>query len=561
MSDALSKVSVIIDGEAPSDQIRECISSLGTYPGQFEVLVAGGPAQLEPAQHVLCEGSVGERWNEAAKKAKGDYLFFLKPWVLLNPGALAILAESLEREMEIGACAPLLVQHDGSQAPQEFILLEDECKRRPIDVLLRPVKFGYRPDWQVSPVNGVAYLADAILVRKVAFWGAGGWDGCLENHWMDLTLGLSISELQWRVTCDYRAVGLTADPASDLAFDVNQSIKLVDRWYGRFLPHGLRTSDGVIRHHPWIPIHIGAVLANYQRTPSIHNPRPSGTCHRPGEIPGERCSVVVVTYNSMSSLTACVTSVIANLGTFDELILVDNGSRDDTPNYLQSLEGTDPRIKIVLNGANLGFSEGCNVGIRESCGDYIVLLNPDTVVTEGWLGRMRAYFQDPSVGAVGPISNGAYGMQSYSFHFPRNAGDELSPGDIYDLATKVNARRSVDVRLLIGFCVMIPRTILDEVGHLDPELFLGFDDLDLSWRLRLAGYRLLIASDVFVLHRVHVSFMSEPESVTKEHERRSANAFARKLIAHYGEGAVPDQMEIWGIDWFTPEVEVWAKAA
>jgi GT2 family glycosyltransferase len=86
--------------------------------------------------------------------------------------------------------------------------------------------------------------------------------------------------------------------------------------------------------------------------------------------------------------------------------------------------------------------------------------------------------------------------------------------------------------------------------------------LDLSWRLRLAGYRLLIASDVFVLHRVHVSFQTEPLDVIEPLERSSANAFAKKLQAHYGKGNVPSQEELWGIDWFRPpDVVVWPKAA
>lgn len=263
----------------------------------------------------------------------------------------------------------------------------------------------------------------------------------------------------------------------------------------------------------------------------------------------------------MDSIAACVASVLNHLGTFDEVIFVDNASRDATPQFITELSKKDPRVKVVLNERNLGFAEGCNAGIEQASGEYIVLLNPDTVVTEGWLARMRAYFQDPTVGAVGPISNGAYGLQGYSFHFPRNVGDQLSPGDVHDLATKVNARRGLESKLLIGFCMMIPRRVLDQVGVLDPELFLGCDDLDMSWRLRLAGFRLIIASDVFVLHRVHTSFMTEPESVTKPLEERSANALARKLIAYYGEGAVPGQLDLWGIDWFLPQVEVWPKAA
>jgi GT2 family glycosyltransferase len=547
-TEALTKVTVIVDGGAAG--ASDCLARLRAMPGLGQVLDSGR------------EGDIGERWNRAAKEAKGEYLLFLKPWINLDAEAIRGLANHLDLLMEIGAVSPTYFTSAGEQAPQEFILLEDQLKRRPIEILLRPVKQEYKPDWPSEPMNGIAYLADALMVRKTAFWGAGGWDGKLESTCHGLTLGLALKELGWRVVTDWRITVQTSCPsAQDISITAQESQELVARWYGRFLPHGLRTTDGIIRHHPWIPIHIGSALAYAQAIASPLTQKPEPVAHRPGEIPGERCSVIVVTYNSMETIAACVNSSLATLGTFDELILVDNGSRDGTPAYLAGLESIDSRIKVVLNGTNLGFSEGCNVGIRASCGEYVVLLNPDTVVTEGWLGRMRERFQDPTVGAVGPISNGAYGLQSYSFHLPRNAKSGLTPAELHDLAVKVNGRRSVESKLLIGFCLMVPRKVLEEVGGLDPELFLGSDDLDLCWRLRLAGYRLLIASDVFVLHKVHVSFMTEPDSVTKPLEKRSANAFARKLLAHYGRGNVPSQVELWGIDWFVPEIEVWKSAA
>lgn len=173
--------------------------------------------------------------------------------------------------MTIGACVPLLVKHDGDQAPQDFILLEDECKRRPIDILLKPVKFEYAPDWPTCPATGVAYLADAIMVRKIAFWAAEGWDEGLEDPCLSLTLGLGISELHWRVACDRRALAATSRPAAEeVTVPIRDQQELVQRWYGRFLLHGFRSSDGILRPHPWIPIYIGAVYANWQRPCSPH---------------------------------------------------------------------------------------------------------------------------------------------------------------------------------------------------------------------------------------------------------------------------------------------------
>jgi GT2 family glycosyltransferase len=207
---------------------------------------------------------------------------------------------------------------------------------------------------------------------------------------------------------------------------------------------------------------------------------------------------------------------------------------------------------VILNPENVGFSEGCNIGIRESDGEYTVLLNPDTNVPEGWLARMREYFADDSVGAVGPMSNYVAGVQQYGFHFLAGMAGSITAQEIQTLAQSINTRRSVESKLLIGFCMMLRRSVLDQVGLLDSELFLGCDDLDMSWRLRLAVYRLLVATDVFVLHKGHVSFDTEPQTKTDALVQKSTDVLARKLQKHYGEGNVPSPAEIWGIDWFTP---------
>jgi GT2 family glycosyltransferase len=411
-------------------------------------------------------------------------------------------------------------------------------------------------------MDGIAFRSDALLVRKVTLWGAGGWNEDENSDLLDITLGLSIKIQNWRVVFEPSAIVVSMEPLSG-AVDLTplQFQKLVHQWYGKFFPQALRTADGVIRCHPWWFSGDGTAPFSLQKVIGEFEPQPMRSTRRTSDIPGGRCSVIVVTFNSMSTIKACVQGVVEFLGTFDELVLVDNGSTDETPAFLNSLVGSDPRLKVILNDKNLGFSEGCNIGIRASCGDYVVLLNPDTTVIEGWIGRMRAYFEDSSVGAVGPISNGVFGLQQYNLHFPKNVKHGLSPNGLHDLAIKVNARKGVESKLLIGFCLMIRRKVLDQMGLLDKELFLGCDDLDLSWRLRLAGYKLMIATDVLVLHKVHESFKTLPADVVMKFERDSANRFAEKLLAHYGKGNVPDQREIWGIDWFKPELQLWEEVA
>ncbi|HEY3783182.1 MAG TPA: glycosyltransferase [Fimbriimonadaceae bacterium] len=559
-------LSVIIDAGQNAEHLAVSLTAWKQVqePLGIEIILAtrSESAATEGYKVVVCEGSKGKRLNEAAKTASGDYLLFVKPTIIADPAAVSTLVESMARDLSIGVAAPKIVTRDGVHAPSEFILIEDECQRRPIDVLARPSRIQRDNDWLQPPLDGIAFRSDALLIRKVTLWGAGGWNEELDSDLLDITLGLSIKSQNWRVVFEPLSTVVSLAPLSaeaDLTPALSQ--QLVAEWYGRFHPHSLRTADGVMRCHPWWFGGDGRAPFALQQVRSEFEPMPMQTCYGNKDIPGGCCSIIVVTFNSMETIKGCVESVVAFLGTFDELVLVDNDSTDETPGYLNSLIGADPRVKVILNQKNLGFSEGCNVGIRNSQGDFIVLLNPDTTVIEGWIGRMRAYFEDSRVGAVGPMSNGVCGLQQYNLHFPKNVKSGLSPNDLHDLAVKVNARRGVESKLLIGFCFMIRRNVLDQMGLLDKELFLGCDDLDLSWRLRLAGYKLMIATDVLILHKVHVSFKTLPEEVVAKYERDSANKMAAKLLAHYGKGNVPDQSEIWGIEWFKSELRVWEEVA
>jgi GT2 family glycosyltransferase len=148
-------------------------------------------------------------------------------------------------------------------------------------------------------------------------------------------------------------------------------------------------------------------------------------------------SITIVTYNSAATIGPCLASVLATLRRGDDVVIVDNNSRDATVEIVASLTSAlAPGIaKVIANRTNQGFSVAPNQGIRATAAPYIVFLNPDTIVTSGWLERMAAHFISPEVGAVGPVSNFAAGRQSVLSHWRgelrRSLGPEEAAGLLY----------------------------------------------------------------------------------------------------------------------------------
>ncbi|HLP42103.1 MAG TPA: glycosyltransferase family 2 protein, partial [Fibrobacteria bacterium] len=271
-------------------------------------------------------------------------------------------------------------------------------------------------------------------------------------------------------------------------------------------------------------------------------------------------SVVVVTYNSRDNIQVCLDSLRRHSGSGGdhEIIVVDNASRDGTPDYLSFREG----IIALLEDENHGFSRACNLGAARATGEFLIFLNPDTLVTEGWSEAMARHCEDPAVGAVGPLSNYVAGLQRLDLHLPSPYKEGAKfPGEgaveqsasVARVLKEANSGRGVTTKLLIGFCLMIRRELYAEMGGMDERLFLGNDDLDLSWRLRNRGLKLVVATDAFVFHEGQKSFRTEKKSHVDRLVQESTDALYLKLTAHYGgRDKVPSSMDLWGMNWFSP---------
>lgn len=179
-----------------------------------------------------------------------------------------------------------------------------------------------------------------------------------------------------------------------------------------------------------------------------------------------RYSIVIPTYNHCDDLLKpCVESIrkYTNLNDI-ELVIVANGCTDNTREYVESLGSW---AKLIWHDQPLGYPRACNMGIRASQGEFVVLLNNDTEllpqVQNRWLDMLSKFFVDPTVGMVSPLEG-------------------------YDAYT--------DTRVLIFFYVMIRRQVFDKIGYLD-EVFSpgGCEDIDFTYRAKLAGFQCLQATD------------------------------------------------------------------
>ncbi len=289
--------------------------------------------------------------------------------------------------------------------------------------------------------------------------------------------------------------------------------------------------------------------------PTSENPKPSLIRDWPQDeevradplrASGTRVSVVIVNYNTGSLLAQVVESVFGQSLAPFECIVVDNASSDGSIAYLRS-EFSDPRLHVIECESNSGFAAGCNRGISESTGDFVLLLNPDCFLEPGALKRLVAEFRtDREIGAVGPLilnMDGSeqrggrrdiptpwqifcvgLGLHLLMPNHPRfrsfnRAGDEIPD-------------RPVQVQSVSGACLLIRHETLESVGFLDDRYFMHFEDLDWCLRAGKSGWRIQFVPDAVAYHVGGVSGRNRPYRV-EAHKHASLIRFVRTNFVSY----------------------------
>jgi GT2 family glycosyltransferase/2-polyprenyl-3-methyl-5-hydroxy-6-metoxy-1,4-benzoquinol methylase/tetratricopeptide (TPR) repeat protein len=228
-------------------------------------------------------------------------------------------------------------------------------------------------------------------------------------------------------------------------------------------------------------------------------------------------SIVILTFNQLGYTRQCLASIAHSTDEDYEIIVVDNGSTDGTPDYLRSL----PNVKLIENATNRGFPAAANQGIKAAKGRQVLLLNNDTVVTTGWLWRLLdALYSDPKIGMVGPSSNNVSGPQQIPVAYRDLDGID---GFAWEWG-RANHRKLEETQRLVGFCMLIRREVIDRIGLLDERFGIGtFEDDDYCIRAALEGYRLSIVRGAFVHHFGSATFNGNGvngRTVLEENQKR-----------------------------------------
>ncbi len=218
----------------------------------------------------------------------------------------------------------------------------------------------------------------------------------------------------------------------------------------------------------------------------------------PGEL---LTSVIILFHNQLPFTRLCLDSVLRHTRAPYELILVDNGSTDGTAEYLEEVRARSglARVEVIRNETNLGFPAGCNQAAGRARGRFLLFLNNDTIVTEGWLEGLLAWARHdwPKVGLVGPMTNHIGNQQ----RIPVDYRDLDGLDDFAARRRQACAGQAHEPPMLAGFCLLARRDVFEQVDGFDIRFGLGYlDDDDLSLRVKNAGYRLVAAHDVFVHH-------------------------------------------------------------
>ena len=210
-------------------------------------------------------------------------------------------------------------------------------------------------------------------------------------------------------------------------------------------------------------------------------------------------SIVILNYDAGKLLDDCLHSIHKTEKVNFEIILVDNASTDKSyKEYTQKF----PDVNLIENSKNLGYCEGNNVGIRATKGEFVVVLNPDTIVNPTWLHELLHAYKKNGEGIYQPkilattdhdmlLSSGQF-IQLFGFGYSRGKGE-----------THIEGSNNIEkIGYASGTCIFTSKKIIEKLNLFDPFLFAYHDDLDLCWRASMLGINSFYVPSSVIFHPI-----------------------------------------------------------
>lgn len=251
-----------------------------------------------------------------------------------------------------------------------------------------------------------------------------------------------------------------------------------------------------------------------------------------------KISVVIVSWNAKNYLMECLESLFSRKeSNVMEIIVVDNASTDGSP---EAVSGQFPTVKLIQNITNLGFGKANNIGIENSIGDYICLINSDVTVLDNCIKQLFDYMENNlSIGIVGPqILNGDQSLQCSCRHFPslwNNFCSAFGLNNIFQNSKICSGEqmyyfhhdRIERVQVISGCFMMVRRKALEQVGYLDNQFFMYSEDVDWCKRFWDNGWEAIFFPDAQAIHYGGASASNAPIRFSVEQEKALLQYWAK----------------------------------
>lgn len=243
----------------------------------------------------------------------------------------------------------------------------------------------------------------------------------------------------------------------------------------------------------------------------------------------ENLSIIIVNWNAKEFILHCLenlNSIIKN--NLLEVIIVDNRSIDGSGEEIKKLF---PNFKLIENKTNLGFAKAVNQGLRLSESKYVLLLNPDTLIREEALIKLKTFMDNhPDVGIAGAqLINEDGSKQNSIANFPSLVTELLNKRLLRWLlperfpGKERQYHEPIEVDSVIGACMMVRREAIEQVGLMDEDYFLFFEETDLCYRMKRAGWKIYHVPQAQIIH-------FQGKSAEKEKERAKVEYYRSRYI-------------------------------